>query len=73
MKDDRAITAIVLLPSPPFFLLGTSTPKGFIALPWLSFPMYGPSSVVEMVDGAEGGEGGRPVHVQEFQKEGIQI
>lgn len=32
-KDDRIITAIMLLVSPPFLFLGTSTPRGFIASP----------------------------------------
>lgn len=61
VKDDSTITAIMLLLSPPFFLLGTSTPNGFNVCPLLSRPPYGPLSIVAMLEGAEGGEGGRPV------------
>ena len=53
----------MLLLRPSFFLLGTSTPKGFIILPLLPWPAYGPSSVAEMLEGAEGGDGGRPVQM----------
>lgn len=60
VKDDRTITTIMLLLSPPFFLLGISTPNGFIACPLLSPLSYGPSFVLEMSDCAKGGEGGRP-------------
>lgn len=38
----------------------TSTPRGFIVLPLLSCPEYGPPSNMVMFEGAEGGDGGRP-------------
>lgn len=68
VQDDSRITIIMLPPSPSFFLLGTLTPRGFIILPLLSWPAYGPSSVAEMLEVTEGGDGGRPVQVKEIQK-----
>jgi hypothetical protein len=61
VKDDITIRVIMLPPSPLFFPLGTATPRGFIILPLFSWPAYGPSSIAEMLEGAEGGDGGRPV------------
>lgn len=66
--DDRIITTIMLLPSPSFLLLGKSTPKGFIAAPLLSWPACGPSSIVETLVDAKGGDGGRPVPKKEFHQ-----
>lgn len=68
VKDETTITAIMLLPSPLCCLLDTSTPIGFIAIPLLSWPLWGPLSMVDTLKGAGGGEGGRPVQVQNFQK-----
>lgn len=55
----------MLLPSPSFLLLVTSTPKGFNGF---SLPACGPLSMVEMLKGADGGEGGRPVQKKEFSQ-----
>jgi hypothetical protein len=66
VKEERTITATMLPPSPFFFLLGTSTPKGLFVLPLLSWPVYGPSSTVEVLSG-EGGDGGRPAGYKRFR------
>ena len=63
MKDDSTIKEIMLPLRPSFFLLGTSTPRGFIILPLFPWPAYGPSSIAEMLEGADGGDGGRPVQM----------
>lgn len=68
VKDDNAITAIMLPLRLSFLLVGTSTPIGFIVLPSFSWPGYDPSNILSMLGGAEGGEGGRPEEMIDFQK-----
>ena len=61
-KVDREIIAIMPPLSPLLcLLLGTSTPKGFIALALLSLPGYGPASITSASE--EGGDGGKPIHI----------
>ena len=61
-KTERAMTAIMPLLSPPLCcLFDMSTPRGFIVLPLLPPPEYGPPSIMEMLEGGKGGDGGKPI------------
>lgn len=61
MTDDRTTTTVILPLVPSFFLLVTSTPMGFTVIPSLPLPGYAGLSTVVVLDGIEGGEGGRPI------------
>lgn len=60
VNDEIVIKAIMFLPSPSFFRLGTSTPNGLIAVPALVLLVFKPSLMDEVLEGANGGDGGRP-------------
>ena len=68
VKEDSTIKEIMLPLRSSFFLLGTLTPRGFIIFPLFPRPAYGPSSIAEMLEGADEGEGRRPIQMKEIQK-----
>lgn len=60
-EADKIIITIMPVLSPSLCcLLGTSTPRGFIVLPLLSVPEYGPSSII--LASEEGGGSGKPTN-----------
>ena len=62
-EADSTITAMTLRLGPLLCCCPlTSTPRGCMVLPLLS-PGYGWLLMVSMSEAAEGGEGGRPVHI----------
>lgn len=65
--DDKTITMTIFLPNAFFLLLGTSTPRGFMALPSLSVPGFGRSLIVAVAVVNEGGEGGRPAKLTKHE------
>ena len=63
-KTETAIMVIMPLLSPPLCcLFCMSTPRGFIVPPLLPPMEYGPPSIMVMVEGGKGGEGGKPIYI----------
>lgn len=63
-KTERAIIAIMPFLSPPLCccLFCMSTPMGFIVRPLFPSLEYGPSSIMFMLEGGKGGDGGKPIY-----------
>lgn len=63
-KAERAMIAMTPLLSPPLCcLFCMSTPIGFIVLPLLPSLEYGPPSIMLMLEGGNGGDGGKPIYI----------
>lgn len=67
--DKISITIMPVLSPSLCRLFGTSTPRGFIVLPLLSVPEYGPSSIILASD--EGGGSGKPTNAQFYVRQVI--